>query len=204
MLVLAVVTIPSCASKLFRERQSVALWMSTLERHRSATTIEDALRPFAEDYRRFLNARAGEGLAKDQVADSLRWELALHRSMTFSDLRFDDVSISARCHLENDFSRLIDHPGWRTTITWWFDDDELISTELRVPDPSEPDFRNWLAPAIAWLRLHRPADLDWLYPAGEVNRSPGAAERWVEVLTEWRAETGRSEVLLGWVEPPPE
>ena len=115
--------------------------------------------------------------------------------------RFDDHSITARCHEENDFSRLIDFPGWDATVTWWFDSRGRISAQLTVSSKHERDFRNWLAPAIPWLREHRPADLDWLYPEGKLQRSPEAAGRWVIVLTEWRTATGRSPVVIQSAEP---
>ena len=38
------------------------------------------------------------------------------------------------------------------------------------------------------MRQNRPADLEWLYPDGRLNRSAKAARRWVEVLTDWRRQ----------------
>jgi len=95
-------------------------------------------------------------------------------------------------HEENDFSRLIDFPGWDSSSTFLVDEDGQIAWQVYVPEPGQPEWRPYLEPALAWIREHRADALPVIFPDGKLGRSEEAARLWVSVLREWRAATGRS------------
>ena len=210
-----------CASSQFREQDRIGRWMTTLEQHLHAPTPRDAASHLAEGFEAEIH-RGGKAkvqpvssrssaphdgtddgsavVDRQEMVKLLEGEFALHRTITASDFRFDEATITATCFAENDLSRLVEFPGWETTVTWTFDARGKIARAVVNTPAGAPDFRNWLAPAINWLRTHRAADLDWLAPGGRPpgagNLSPRTAKRWVEVLTDWRHATDRRPIRL--------
>ena len=198
-------TASGCASSTFRERDQAARGLTSLQQHWTATSIEDAMAPISNS----VTVRGGEApaaggndsagsdsaekgtLDRAGLRKELVWQLALHRTIEPSQIRYGEHGISATVTLNHDLSRLLDHPGWEWEIEYTFDAAGRIRTMSATPQGPPAPLGNWLSPAIPWLRQHRPADLEWLYPEGRWNRSPRAAHRWSEVLVEWRAATGR-------------
>ena len=185
-----------CASQQFREQDRIGRWMTSLEKHIHAPTAKAAMAHIAEDFVALADGNPRTELDRRATAELLEWEYGLHRSISMEDHRFDGETITAVCFAENDLSRLLDYPGWETIVTWTFDARGKITRASAISAPGAADFRNWLSPAINWLRQNRPADLEWLYPDGEWNHAPRAAARWVEVLTEWRRATHRRPIVL--------
>lgn len=185
-----------CASRTFRERERVAEWSTAVELAARARTPAEARRPLAESFVRYESADDATGLSGAAFTDVLEWDLALRRAVTYSGHRFDETTLSARYHEENDLTRLVEFPGWDGTMSWTFDEQGRIAEERRRAR-DDRDLRNWLAPAIAWLRERHPADIDWLLPEGRLRRTGETARRWVELLPEWRAATDRREIPLG-------
>ena len=208
--------LPSCASSTFQERDRIARGLTSLQKHWSATTIEDAMAPLSDRFRgnggrapapslesRVLGTgirtatasnrdrATPESLTRAKYREELLWQLALHRTLEPSEIQYSADRISATLTLTNDLSRLLDHPGWEWRIEYAVEGNGQIRSASARPEGPPAPLRNWLSPAIPWLRKHRSADLDWLLTDGGWNRSPRAAERWIEVLTEWRASTGR-------------
>jgi hypothetical protein len=168
----------------------------------TADTLEEALACLSPEYRLWFETREGAGLSKSEVAEMLQWDFALHPKRRFSPVRREDGAYVFEVHEENDFSRLIDFPGWDAVSSFWLDEAGLIKGQLYVPRAGQPEWRPYLEPALPWLREHRAGELERIFPQGRLHQSAEAARRWVKVLADWRAATGRPAIALGDAETP--
>ena len=189
-----------CASHEFRERERVALRVTELERFLSARTAPEAIASLSSDFDSDDPLTGAVGRDRAALIDAIEFGLVLHRAVEVRNLRLDGDAITGSCVIEDDLLRLLDHPGSSVRITWTFDRRHRIAASRAEVPRGAPDLRNWLAPAIPWIRTHHPADLTWLFDGEELRRNARTALRWVELLTAWRSATGRPEISI---EPPP-
>ena len=169
-------------------------YVAILDSYLSGASPEDALRHCTEDYRLWFYKREGNGVTRDQVARLLEWDCALNPRHHYRDLSIGGKVLSAAFHEENDFSRLIDYPGWDARVTFWFDDNDLIKEQLYEPDQPELDYHAWLAAALPWLEVHHPDELADIYKDKRLVQSAESAAVWVDILGKWRKATGRPEL----------
>src|SRR5262249_18607011 len=103
----------------------------------------------------------------------------------------DDAAIVVM-HEDNDFSRLIGHPGWDGTITYFFTEDGHIKGSAFTPTPGcNPSWRPYMDAALPWLRENRATELAAVFPDNKLKQDAQGATTWTRILTEWRAATGR-------------
>jgi hypothetical protein len=125
----------------------------------------------------------------------LEWDTLLHPRRTISLMAVNEDAAVVVIHEDNDFSRLIGHPGWDGTVTYTFGAGGGIAASHFTPMPGKnPSWKPYLEPALPWLREHRGAELAAVYPDGHLAQTADAAKTWARILREWRAATGRPAV----------
>ena len=124
------------------------------------------------------------------------WDKVLnaHHDAESADSHVNAVTVTAR--ETNDFSRLIDFPGWRAKSTYWFDAEGRIIEQLYEPMDVTPSFRECFKPALDWMTANKPEELRAIYPGNDFAPSADTAARWRAALIEWRAATGRAAIEL--------
>lgn len=168
-----------------------SLPVHAVRQYLDAATREEAVSRLAPDYRLWFGERKGPGISRESAGEMLRWDYTLNVAHQIRSIASNDGVVTARVHEDNDFSRLIDFPGWDSTSTFLVGDDGRIVWQVYVPEPGQPEWRPYLDPALAWIREHRADALPTIFPDGKLARSEESARMWVRVLREWRAATGR-------------
>jgi hypothetical protein len=146
----------------------------------------------AEDYHFYFNQRTGDGGSKEKSLESFEnWDEPLHPDIKILDHRVDgDVWTITIVEL-NDFAKLIGFPGWKATETITFDDANRIREVIYVPVEGGKDYREYLNPALHWLKANKPDDLKDVYDLDKrrLIQTNASAKKWVALLKEWRAAT---------------
>lgn len=181
------------------EKQSVSedSNQATLMAYVTSPNLKSALSRLDHDYKLYFGDRSGNGISKEDVALFLTWDHALHPSQTFTELKSFGDTITAIAHEENDFTRLIEFPGWDARVTYVFNDSHLIVEQFRVGIGETRSYKDWLKPALEWLRENRPDELEALYPDESLEHSTESAQKWVKLLTAWRDAVGKERLILG-------
>ena len=165
----------------------------TIRKYLAAKTRETALARLASDYRLFFDKKVGTGLSKTQVADMLDWDFALHPKHRIKEMKRYGRQVVVQTHEDNDFSLLIGFPGWDATSTFLVNEAGLISEQLYVPRPGQPEWKPYLEKALPWLRENRAEALARIYPDNRLKQTAESATEWVKVLREWRQATGQKD-----------
>lgn len=164
---------------------------AAVRQYLSADTREAALGLLAEDYRLWFGEKKGEPMRKDEAARVLEWDYALRPRRRIRWLRVSGRTVVVGAHEDNDFSLLLDFPGWDAVSTFEIDRAGKISSQTYLPARGQPEWKPYLEKALPWLRARRPDVLARIYPGNRLARTTEAAREWVRVLREWRAATGR-------------
>ncbi|HYF29622.1 MAG TPA: hypothetical protein VD993_00735 [Chitinophagaceae bacterium] len=146
----------------------------------------------ANNYRSYFKLREGTGKNREESLKGFKnWDGALNPDVKITS--FSRVKDTVTVHFveQNDFSKLIDYPGWRGTEVITFDNSGLITEMIYIPDTTNPPYRSWLAPALDWLQQHEPDSLALVYKDNRLVQTEYTAKLWTRLLKRWRAATGR-------------
>lgn len=164
---------------------------AAVRQYLSADTREAALGLLAEDYKLWFGAKKGEPMRKAEAARLLEWDYALRPRRRIRRLRVSGRTVVVSAHEDNDFSLLLDFPGWDAVSTFEIDRAGKIASQIYLPAQGQPEWKPFLEKALPWLRAQRPDVLARIYPDNRLARTTETAREWVRVLREWRAATGR-------------
>lgn len=116
------------------------------------------------------------------------WDREFKSHSDYDSLWLDqDNSVSGIFYENNEFYEMIGKPATRTTRTFWFDDNGLISGILIVWQQGQKTSDHYLAPVVEWASKNAPDDLSQLYPESKIDPSnPG---KWRILLERYRRET---------------
>jgi hypothetical protein len=145
----------------------------------------------APGYRYWFKSRDGAG---ESAAEHLRpgWDSELHATLRADSIGARGGHVTARVHEDNDFSRLIGHPGWDALLSLEVDEGGAIVTEVYQPLENAPSWRPYLQRALPWLREHRSAALDRDFAGGRLVESRESAREWRAMLKAWRQAMRRA------------
>lgn len=155
------------------------------------STVE---RVAAAEYFLRLGSPEGPGLTLEEAHSMREWSAALNAESSFSNITERSDRISATVHNRNDLTRLLDFPGWRGRLTFFFDKDGRVREQLYEPLPTTPTFAEAFAPALEWVKASRADRLEGIWVNDQFVYRPEAAREWVAILRQWRAATGRPPV----------
>lgn len=168
-------------------------YQATLDRYlaaRQAGRVDDASACLSPDARIWFEQKTGPGRPKSLTGGWGAWDVEMNAANTYDNVVITGDTLAATFHEQNDFSRLIGFPGWRSRSTFWFDDQGRISEQLYVPLPQHPPQQACFDPALDWAREHRPDELAGIYPNDQFEPSTETARRWRALLIEWRTAEG--------------
>ena len=155
-------------------------------------TPEEALAAAAPDFTIRIGDESTPPIARDQFREMTQWDATLNADADIRDIHARGQTAVAKFHESNDFSRLLGHPGWNATMTFWFDEQKsggLISEALYVPAPDNQPWQPYLEPALPYLRANYPDQLAAYYPDDTLVMTAESARAWRRVLTDWRKST---------------
>lgn len=66
-----------------------------------------------------------------------------------------------------------------------FNSKGLINETIYIPDSTNAPYRKWLQPAIDWLQINMPAELNKIYVDKKLVKNEDAANTWKKVLKKW-------------------
>ncbi len=145
------------------------------------------LKQLSEDYRLYFRKIEGSGINKEILSKMLDWDYNLNASKKILDTAYlSKDSIVLLSHEENDFSRLIGFPGWKSENTFTITDNKI---DLQLYKPvDEINYKPYLEPAIHWLLENDSLGLIKIYnlQKGLLIQDSIAAGRWVKLLTKWK------------------
>lgn len=154
---------------------------------------EKSLALLSHNSRIWFETKDGPGRKRDKSTGGgpwAEWDRFFNGKVT--PLSFEEAgdSVTVRVEEINDFYRLIERPARRHDAVYYFDTAGKISGTLirRVQSNDEPPDR--FDEFKAWAAEHRPADLAYLMPDGEIVPDRERATRWKSVLNEWRRTVG--------------
>ena len=191
-LVLAAVVALLGAAALSRADDRDQERLNNLTAFLNASSVEARGKLMADDYHFYFNERKGDGGSKEKSLESYdNWDGPLHPDVKILEHKTDgDVWTISIVEL-NDFAKLIGFPGWKATETITFNDANHIREVIYVPVEGEKDYREYLTPALDWLKANKPGKLKQVYDLDNKRliQTNASAKRWVELLKAWREET---------------
>ena len=186
--------LPAAADKAPRLEKQIDAWLDARADH-DRERAEELLAPGA---RIWYGTREGAGREIDLRSSGWEWDDELNARVTHGDLATRGSEVTGVFSESNDLYRLLGVSSWQATVTFTFDPQGRIFTELYVPlaSPPNPDFESAFGAAREWVGRVHPDDLASLMPSGKMVRTRETARRWRELLVEWRAATGQKPVKL--------
>lgn len=153
----------------------------------NAANVADKSRYLSDSYRSYFEKKEGLGKGKDASLRSFQeWDGPLHPDVEILSFSHNQGTWTLRINESNDFAKLIGFPGWKATEIITFDDSGRIAETTYIPEPNQPNYKDWLQPAVAWLQVNAPDRLREVYQNGKLIRTETTAREWVELLTQWR------------------
>ncbi|HEY2722090.1 MAG TPA: hypothetical protein VGI82_10220 [Chitinophagaceae bacterium] len=146
----------------------------------------------SEDYHSFFIEKKGDGKNKEVSLNSfLDWDAPLHPDIIISTYSVHGDEWKVEFHEQNNFSKLIGYPGWKGKEIIRFDSRKKIVETIYIPNDNNPGYKPWLQPAVDWLRINRPLELDKVYKNGKLVQTAEAAKKWTTLLRLWKNETAQ-------------
>lgn len=142
----------------------------------------------SDSYRSFLIKKEGEGDGKIISLKTFKdWDGQLNPDVTILDHSAKDSTWFVRFNEQNDFSKLIGFPGWKGSMSITFNTKGLIKETIYFPDSTNPSYKKWLQPALDWLQINFPNELNEVYQNNRLVKNEVAANKWKELLKKWNA-----------------
>jgi len=153
----------------------------------NASRVEEKSKYMSGAYRFYFAKKEGNGEGKDSSLQSLqKWDGPLHPDIKIISYSRSRNTWTLRINERNDFTKLIGFPGWKATEVITFDDSGLISEAMYVPQPNQPNYKDWLKPAVEWLQATAADSLRDVYQNGKLIQTGTTARKWVRLLTRWK------------------
>ena len=155
----------------------------------NASTITAKSKYLADNYRSYFMEKKGDGKDKTAALKSFQnWDGSLNPDVKILQYTVNDRTWFVQFNEQNDFSKLIDYPGWKGSMSITLNSQGLIQETIYFPDSTNPPYKRWLQPALDWLEKNKPDDLKLVYQDKKLVQNEVAANKWKELLREWRKE----------------
>ena len=149
----------------------------------------------APNARLWFYERKGEGMPLTYPWAWSNWDVYFEGHSTHANWKQAEDQVTVSGIEINDFYRLVERKPVPFKATWWFDDRNRITGFLFQPiENGSPKDR--LEEFKAWAKQHRPAELEYIMPKGEIDPTEDRPQRWRAILVEWRKAAGLKPVKL--------
>ena len=163
--------------------------LKTIKAYLNASTVEQKGRFMAEDFHSYFAERKGKGEDKKKaLAGFQQWDGHLHPDVAILSHEKKENGWLVYFNEQNDFSKLIGYPGWKASMWFSFDRQGLIMQTIYFPDTTNLPYKKWLQPAVDWLKIHMPGELNTVYQDNKLVKTEAAATKWKALLQKWRAQ----------------
>ncbi len=155
----------------------------------NASTTAAKSKYLAEDYKSYFMEKKGEGRDKAAAMKSFQnWDGSLNPDVKILEYTVNDRTWFVKFNEQNDFSKLIDYPGWKGSILIMLNSQGRIQETIYFPDSTNPPYKPWLQPALDWLEKNKPDELKLVYQDKKLVQNEVAANKWRQLLMEWKRE----------------
>ena len=162
------------------------VYLNKINSYLNASSAEMKSKYMADNYRSFFMKKEGEGDDKiSSLKDFEDWDGQLNPDVKIISHNLKDSVGFVRFNEQNDFSKLIGFPGWKGSMSFTFDAKGLITETIYFPDSTNPPYKKWLQPALDWLKINSPAELNEVYQNNKLVKTEAAAKKWKEILKKW-------------------
>ena len=179
LILLSAIFFYSCANKVYLDK---------IDAYLNASSVETKAKYMSDNYRSFFMKKEGEG--NDKLAylkDFNDWDGQLNPDVKVLQHQSKDNVWLVQFIEQNDFSKLIGFPGWKGSMSVAFDANGLINETIYFPDSTNPSYKKWLQPALDWLRINFPNELNEVYQNNKPVKTEFAANKWKDLLRKWNA-----------------
>jgi hypothetical protein len=179
LILLSAIFFYSCANKVYLDK---------IDAYLNASSVETKAKYMSDNYRSFFMKKEGEG--NDKLAylkDFNDWDGQLNPDVKVLQHQSKDNVWLVQFIEQNDFSKLIGFPGWKGSMSVAFDANGLINETIYFPDSTNPSYKKWLQPALDWLRINFPNELNEVYQNNKLVKTEFAANKWKDLLRKWNA-----------------
>ena len=168
----------SCTNKMYLKR---------IDTFFNASSVNDKSRLMSDRYRSYFMEKSETGKDKNAALLSFQnWDAPLHPQITILNYTINNNTWTIKFNEQNDFSKLIEFPGWNATEIVTFNSQKLIDQTIYIPDSTNPSYKKWLQPAIEWLKANKPDSLQQVYQNGRLVQNEATAREWIILLKGWR------------------
>ena len=178
---LVLLTLASCANKIYQQR---------IESYLNASTVEAKAKYMADDYRSYFAEKKGEGKDKQAALKSFsNWDGPMHPDVKVLNYSLNGNVWTVHFNEKNDFAKLIGFPGWNGTYHFTFNSKKLIVESIYIPDSTNLSYKPYLRPALDWLQKNMPVQLDEVYKDNKLIQTEESARKWIKLLQVWKEKT---------------
>jgi hypothetical protein len=159
----------------------------------NASDTAEKSRYMADNFHSFFMTKEGTGKNKSQALESFQnWDGPMHPDINIINYTSHDSIWTVTFNEQNDFTKPIDFPGWKGTITFVFNSKNLIEETVYVPDSTNLSYKPFLQPALEWLQKNMPNELNEVYKNGKLIQTEVAANKWRTLLQKWQSQKNDS------------
>jgi hypothetical protein len=153
-----------------------------------AGDVDRSLSYLAEDFE-LHDAAGGQRVDRNAMRGVLQWDAALNGKIAYTALEWEGDRVSGEFTETNDLYGLLAMEPRRYRIEFRFSGDLIREQVYEVLNSDGPSMGQALEPFLEWAGEGHATDLDAIYPDGRFVYSASAANRWIELLQAWRAES---------------
>lgn len=171
----------SCTNRVYLHRINYFL---------NAHSIEARGKFLSEDYHSFFAEKKGKGKNKSAALKSFsNWDAPLNPDIKIISYKIKGSEWEVEFNEQSDFTKPIGFPGWKGKQLITFNSHKQITQSIYIPNDENPDYKEWLQPAMDWLEKNHPAELKQVYQEHKLVQNPEAARKWVSLLQQWKEAT---------------
>jgi hypothetical protein len=181
-IILGIIVFSSCSDKIY---------LAKINSYLNSSTADAKSKYMSAGYHSFFLKKEGAGDDKiTSLKDFNNWDGQLNPDVEILSHSLKDKTWFVQFNEQNDFSKLIGFPGWKGAMEIAFDSEDLIVETIYFPDSTNPSHKKWLQPAVDWLRINFPNELNDVYSNGKLIKNETAAIKWKELLKKWKDRKG--------------
>jgi len=153
-----------------------------------AGDVDRSMSFLAEDFE-LRDVAGDQRIDHEAMPEVLRWNAALNSKLTFSDLEWEGDTVRGLFTETNDLLDLLGIESRRFKIEFQFSGDLIRQQVLDVMPSDGPSMEKALEPFLEWASASRADDLQTIYPDGRWVYRASTADRWIELVRDWRADS---------------
>jgi pimeloyl-ACP methyl ester carboxylesterase len=171
------------------KKEKDKVYMHVINSFLNASTVQSRSKYMSEGFRSFFADKKGAGKDKATALRSfMDWDGPLHPDIKITNYRIDGNDCMVFFNEKNDFTKHIGYPGWKGSAEFIMDDQMKIKEYTYFPDGSNPPYKPYLQPALEWLKINKPEELNEVYQNEKLIQTNRSAHQWITLLSIWKKQ----------------